>query len=179
MSITKRDGLLLIRHAAVDPRYRGVCYGRSDVALSPAGRNQSQALARRLSRLPVRSIWHSGLQRTAVLAEELARLTRLTAECESDLAERDFGDWELQSWDDIYQTYGDEMLQMISDPSGFRPGGGETTDELADRVCNWYQTHEDSGLTVAVTHGGPIAACLGRATQATGRAMDGVGPCLR
>ncbi len=164
MSIDRPDRgeLLLIRHPQVDLRFHGVCYGRSDVALSSAGRQQSLALASQLSRLPVKSIFHSGLQRTALLATELARLTGLTATREPVLAERDFGSWELQTWDAIYQQHGDEMMRMVSDPSGFRPGGGETTDELADRVWNWYRTLELPGVAVIVTHGGPIAACLGR-----------------
>jgi broad specificity phosphatase PhoE len=154
--------LLLIRHPEVDLRLRGVCYGRSDVALSPAGHRQSFVLAKQLARLPVTRILHSGLARTSLLARSLARLTGLTAQCDDALLERDFGSWELQTWDAIYQRQGDEMLKMVSQPDDFRPGGGETTRELADRIWNWYQARQASGLTVAVTHGGPIAAWLGQ-----------------
>ena len=156
-----RRRLLLIRHPPVDVRMRGVCYGRSDVALSPEGRKQSFALAQRLARLPVERIVHSGLRRTACLATHLARLTGLTPERQESLAERDFGSWELQTWDAIYHRCGDEMMKMITEPDHFRPGGGETTGELAARVWSWYRETQHSGLTVAVSHGGPIAACLG------------------
>ena len=50
---------------------------------------------------------------------------------------------------------------MISEPATFRPGGGETTLEMRDRVLSWQQSIPRDGLTVAVTHGGPIAALLG------------------
>lgn len=164
MSINRPEhsDLLLIRHPMVDPRFRGVCYGRSDIALSAEGRRQSLALAKQISHLPVKSIFHSGLQRTSLLATELARLTGVTALEDCALAERDFGSWELQTWDAVYQQHGDEMMKMVSQPIDFRPGGGETTYEMADRVWNWYCGRHAAGLTVAVTHGGPIAACLGR-----------------
>lgn len=154
--------LLLIRHPQVHGRYRGVCYGRSDVELSVAGRRSSREIAQRLARLPVRHIVHSGLQRTAFLATALARITGLAAQQYPALAERNFGSWELESWDSIYQREGDSMLKMISEPATYRPGEGETTDEMAGRVWNWYRGWQGRGLTVAVTHGGPIAACLGR-----------------
>lgn len=157
--------LLLIRHPQVDPRFRGVCYGRSDVALSSEGQRQSLQLARSLSHLPVQRIVFSGTQRTALLAIELGRLVGVTAEHNPALVERDFGRWELQTWDDIYKRDGDEMLKMVSDPEHFRPGGGETSHELADRVFQWYRSEPADGLTVAVTHGGPIAAVLGRQRQ--------------
>lgn len=157
--------LLLIRHPQVDLRYRGVCYGRSDVELSPEGRRQSLELAGQLVRLPVKEIVHSGLKRTSFLATALGRLLGLAPEQDHALAERDFGSWELQRWDDIYRRHGNGMLKMISEPDDFRPGGGETTQELADRVWNWYRGGQRRGLTVAITHGGPIAACLGRQRQ--------------
>lgn len=156
------SNLLLIRHPEVDPRFRGICYGRSDVGLSATGRQYSYLLAQQLSVLPVRQIFHSGSSRTALLATRLARITGLAACHEEALAERDFGSWELQTWDSIYQRQGDEMLKMVSQPDDFHPGGGETTREMADRIRGWYQSRRSSGLIVAVTHGGPIAACLGQ-----------------
>lgn len=158
----RMPGLLLIRHPQVDERLRGICYGRSDVVLSPEGRRQSLLLVRQLAQLPVKRIVHSGLQRTSFLATRLASVTGLHAEPVEALAERDFGNWELQAWDDIYGRVGEEMLKMVSEPDRYRPGGGETTSELAARVWNWYLGVEGPGLTIAVTHGGPIAACLGR-----------------
>lgn len=157
--------LLLIRHPQVDTRYRGVCYGRSDVALSPGGRQQSRSLARQLAHLPVKRIVHSGLQRTSFLAAALGRLTGIAPEQDVALVERDFGSWELRTWDEIYQCHGNEMLKMVTEPEEYRPGGGETTDEMTARVWGWFQRRSGRGLTVAVTHGGPIAACLGRQRQ--------------
>ncbi|WP_164102476.1 histidine phosphatase family protein [Candidatus Laterigemmans baculatus] len=161
------EGMLLVRHPQVDSGVQGLCYGRSDVPLSLEGVGQSQLLADRLARLPVRRIFHSGLQRTRVLAQRLGELTGIEPRPSEALVERDFGDWELQSWEEIYRREGEGMLRMISEPETYRPGGGETTWELADRVWNGLQgkragCRQGGGLTVAVTHGGPIAAYRGR-----------------
>jgi broad specificity phosphatase PhoE len=108
------------------------------------------------------TVVHSGLQRTRFLAERLAdRLECLSVCCEA-LRERDFGTWELKPWTAIHARFGDEMLRMVSEPGTYRPGGGETTFELRDRVVAWRRSAvAQNTLVVAVTHGGPIAALLG------------------
>jgi len=68
-------------------------------------------------------------------------------------------------WDDIHALSGDDMLRMISEPGTYRPGGGETTYEMRDRVLGWLDSASDNDLTIAVTHGGPIAALLGTLRQ--------------
>ena len=153
--------LVLVRHARVDDRYRGVCYGRSDVALGPEGRAASVELAKTIARWPVRTLISSGASRAGFLADQIAERTGLAVAAEPALLERDFGAWELRTWDDIYAEAGDGMHGLIHQPGTYRPPGGETTHELRDRVMAWYGRRPTDGLVVAVTHGGPIAALRG------------------
>jgi broad specificity phosphatase PhoE len=153
--------LIVVRHAPVDQKYRGVCYGRSDAELGPIGEQLSYAVVKELAAWGEARIVHSGLQRTRFLAERLAEQLDCSASpCEA-LRERDFGTWEMQPWREIHAQHGDEMLRMISEPETYRPGGGETTFEMRDRVMRWFETLPDADLTIAVTHGGPIASLLG------------------
>lgn len=154
--------LLLIRHPEVAAMYHGVCYGRSDVELSPTAQQACHEIAENVARWRVTSVIHSGLQRTWLLAECIGRRLGLRPTCEAALRERDFGSWEMRTWDDIYDDCGDEMSKMTSDPNNFRPGGGETTSEFSERVWRWSQAWNGGGITVAVAHGGTIAALLGR-----------------
>lgn len=154
--------ILLIRHPEVASKYSGVCYGQSDVELGPEGLQSCEAIAATVSRWPVTHVVHTGLQRTRVLAESVGRRAGVLPMCEPALQERNFGSWELRTWDDIYSDCGDDMSKMLSDPQNFRPGGGETTDELAARVCQWSREWTHDGITVAVAHGGTIAALRGR-----------------
>lgn len=153
--------LILVRHAAVADRYHGRCYGASDIELSPAGERHSRELSDLLASRRIARVMHSGLARTHYLAELLAQRLGRSAECCPELRERDYGNWELEAWDVLHQRFGDEMLQMVSDPQTYRPGGGETTYEMRDRVLRWFATLPRDGVTIAVTHGGPIAALRG------------------
>lgn len=155
------DNLVLVRHAQVDASYRGICYGRSDVPLGPEGRAESLRLAETFAEWPIRWIVASGAARTLFLAEALAERTGVAIEVEPALLERDFGSWELRTWDAIYEEVGDSMHGLIHEPSTFRPPGGETTNELRDRAMSWYERRPREGLGVVVSHGGPIAAIRG------------------
>jgi broad specificity phosphatase PhoE len=163
--IASPAALIVVRHASVDPRYHGRCYGRSDVLLGPDGELASCAVVDELTKYGEALVVHSGLQRTRFLADRLAAKFHCSAiGCEA-LQERDFGTWEMQPWNEIQAQHGDEMLRMISEPDSYRPGGGETTFEMRDRVIRGFQSLPDANLTIVVTHGGPIAALLGSQRQ--------------
>jgi len=153
--------LILVRHARVADAYQGICYGRSDVPLSPEGRSASLELARQLARLPIRHLVSSPSTRARFLAELVAAQTGLPLTLEPDLQERDFGAWESRTWDAIHAEVGEAMLGLIHEPGTYHPPGGETTLELRDRAVSWYARRPTGGLVVAITHGGPIAAIRG------------------
>lgn len=153
-------GVVLVRHTEVARAWRGRCYGASDVPLSHAGMAATRPLARDLAALAPAWIVHSGLIRTAVLADRIAALAGCPVTCDPDWRERDFGTWEGQSWAAIYRATGNAMDGMIDAPATFRPGGGDTTIELAARVdAAWRRLPPGTGIVV--THGGPIAALRG------------------
>lgn len=153
--------VILVRHPPISERYHGICYGQSDVELDGVGKRMSRDIAAELASLQPSRIFHSGRQRTSALANELADRVGTTAVCSLELRERHFGSWELQSWELLYELYGDAMLKMVTEPDTFRPGGGETTFEMRDRVVRWFESLPNDGTAIAVTHGGPIAALLG------------------
>ena len=47
------------------------------------------------------------------------------------LQEMHFGKWEMRAWDDISKA---EIDAWVADLDGYRPGGGESTSEVALRV---------------------------------------------
>jgi broad specificity phosphatase PhoE len=153
--------ILLVRHCAVGSAYSGLCYGQSDVELSPEGCSHSLRLAEELSALPVTHLFHSGLLRAAHTAALLAARVGLPAVADPALRERNFGRWELRRWDAIFDEVGDEMNGLVSDPANYAPPDGEPTYALRDRVLEWYRRLPPRGLIVALTHGGPIAVLCG------------------
>ncbi len=154
------DRITLVRHTEVARRWRGRCYGVSDVGLSRAGAAAIARLAQELAALHPAWVVHSDLLRTSRLGNAIARAARCPVLANATWRERDFGNWEGQSWNAIYRATGNAMDGMIDAPGTFRPGGGETTDELAERA-HAAMLALPKGSGIVVTHGGPIAALLG------------------
>lgn len=153
--------VLFVRHTAVAEMYQPLCYGSTDVDLSPAGERHARHVAESLAKLRIDRIIHSGLRRARILAEHLAELTGQNLEERSEFRERNFGTWELTSWDDIYAEHGEGMLRMISEPETYRPGGSETTREFSERITAACHDLHQPGRTVVVCHGGVMAALSG------------------
>jgi len=152
----------LVRHTAIAAHWRGRCYGRSDVPLSAEGRNAARARAAELAALEPDAVVSSPLRRARLLAAHAARRMGKTVMIEPRLAECDFGEWEGQTWEAIYRATGSAMEGMIRAPGTFRPGGGETTLEVAARVSGWLDGIDPGARLVVVSHGGPIAALRGQ-----------------
>jgi broad specificity phosphatase PhoE len=154
------DALLLVRHAEVARAWRGRCYGQSDMGLSRAGASAVRALAPQLAAWRPDILIHSGLRRARILAEAIARVSGLAHRADPLWQEREFGSWEGRGWAAIYRESGNAMDGMTDAPAQFRPGGGETTAELAARA-HAAALALPPGRVLVVTHGGPIAALIG------------------
>lgn len=152
--------VLLVRHTEVARAWKSRCYGISDMRLSREGAAHARALATELAAWHPETILHSDLRRARILAEAIANLAGVGVHAVPRWQERDFGSWEGRSWDAIYRATGNAMDGMIDDPHHFRPGGGETTMELARRSLAAFGRLPE-GRVLVVTHGGPIAAILG------------------
>jgi len=150
--------VLLLRHPPVTLAWRKRCYGRSDMGWSRAGTVMARTLADQLATRPIDAIVHSGALRTRRLAEMIGRAPAIPVSEDAGWLERDFGTWEGRTWQAIWRETGDLMDRMITDPTGFRPGGGETGQELSERALAAWGRLPASGTTLVIAHGGPIAA---------------------
>jgi alpha-ribazole phosphatase len=149
--------LHLVRHLAplVDA---GVCYGRTDLATDPAA--QILALPALRAALPRDvPIYSSPLQRCLVLAEALAGNAVIV---DTRLAELDFGSWEMQRWDAIPRTGIDAWAE---DVAAYRPGGGESVDDMAARIAGFYADilQSNASEAIVVCHAGAIRLLSARA----------------
>lgn len=169
--------LILVRHGAIAAQCKGVCYGCQDVPLCDRWMAESDSLVRQLASLRPTAIFHSGLSRSCWLADRvrLAGGDRdPTCELLEDirLRERNFGDWEGKTWDDVYASDPDNFHGLIDKPDTYRPPGGETTSELQRRVVQWYEAAAFLGSSrpqtvISITHSGPIAALAGHLLSLT------------
>lgn len=168
--------VLLLRHPPVAMAWRGRCYGRSDMGWSRAGR----AMARRIvAELPsIETIVHSGAIRTARLAAMIAKAQQVPATADPRWLERDFGRWEGRGWDAIWRESGTEMDRMMTEAESYRPGGGETGRDVADRVQAAWNGLPLQATVLVVAHGGSIATLRALlAGQPLARAVDHIPAC--
>jgi broad specificity phosphatase PhoE len=118
------------------------------------------ALAEALGELPVAAVYSSPLERARTTAEPIATRHGLKPVIVDDLREIDFGEVEGLGFDDLPP---DLQRGLLEGPTQVRFPGGETYDELRDRVVAALAdvTARHEGDTVAaVSHAGAIRAAL-------------------
>jgi alpha-ribazole phosphatase len=152
--------ILLIRHPAPCD-VRGRCYGRLDLAVSPATLEVTTGeLQRRIPRNVLRdaAVYTSPLSRCLALARALTPAPVIDPE----LIEMDFGAWEGLAWDAVAREQLDAWAQ---DLWGYRPGGGENAREVARRwqCCLRRMQRTAAEVIIVVTHAGVIRVALAAA----------------
>jgi alpha-ribazole phosphatase len=150
--------VLLVRHTEVALRWTNRCYGRIDIGVSRTGQQHAAELAAKLAGQCVTALIHSGLKRASYLAHSLGNRTGIEPVADPRWQERNFGTWEGRGWHSIWKETGNAMDGMFTDPQTYRPGGGETTAEVAERSVAAWNALPREGVVVVVSHGGPIAA---------------------
>jgi alpha-ribazole phosphatase len=153
--------LYLIRHARPDIG-DGICYGSTDLPV--AQQEHQRLLAALVSNLPKHvPVFSSPLRRCRELATPLANALE-SGEVIYDprLAEMHFGAWEMRPWSEIPR---DEVDAWAKDLHRYRPGGGESVLEMAQRVHAFYSELRlrPCAGAVVVCHAGTIrllSACM-------------------
>ncbi len=164
-SIEADGWLLMVRHTDVHDNLRGVCYGASDVELSPEGIAHIETLKLDLAVLQPTHVVHSGLSRTRQLAEAVALKLNLQPNYDPRITEFNFGEWELRRWEEIHAE-GHDIARLIHEPATFSGPGGETLHAMRDRVLAWYGELPKHARILAVSHGGPISVLVGTLADA-------------
>lgn len=164
--------VLVIRHGSTDWNEARLIQGRTDRALSEAGREQIAAM-----RLP--NEWAgtrclaSPLQRTMATG----RLLGLDPKPEPRLIEMAWGEWEGRRLSDLRQELGDRMAENEARGLDFRPPGGESPRDVQERIRRLLKQLAEP--TVALTHKGVLRALYALATgwtmtdKAPDRLLDG------
>ena len=150
--------LYLVRHPkpVVAPN---TCYGRSDLVVAPD--ELARVAAAVLPLLPTGTpLFSSPLRRCAELAQRLAApLACGPVLFDQRLAEIDFGAWEERCWDAIARA---EVDAWADDLVGYRPGGGESVLQMAQRVRAFHAELRQSAqeCAIVVCHAGTIRLLL-------------------
>jgi len=93
--------LTVVRHTKVDVP-KGICYGVSDVDLAATAPNEIERIVRELQNEIFDVVYTSPLSRCRVLAKAIRPEQEQIADAR--LLELNFGDWEMASWQQIYES---------------------------------------------------------------------------
>lgn len=147
----------LARHGQVEGHEEKRYNGQADVALTAKGRAQYGLLRERLGRKSLAAVYCSDLSRCTWGAELIAAPHELQPACLPELRELHIGDWEGMTWAEIQARYPDAWQARLDDLVNYRVSGGESLQELADRVrpalASLVARHPGEEIAV-VAHGG-------------------------
>jgi broad specificity phosphatase PhoE len=162
--------LLLIRHGSTEWNEARRLQGRADPGLSPRGRTEVRSW--RLPEVWKDARWLSSPLRRA--RETAALLTAAPVELEPRLIETDWGAFEGRTLSDVRAEDPAGMAASEARGLDFRPPGGESPREVADRFRSLAtELSEAATPVVAITHKGVVHAAI---ALATGWAMRGKPP---
>ncbi|MGD0018783.1 MAG: histidine phosphatase family protein [Candidatus Limnocylindrales bacterium] len=109
--------------------------GQLDLALMPRGREEAEALARRLSGVRIDRIIASPMLRALETAQTIAR--GRPVEVDERLRELDYGRWESLTYAEIDAHDPELRARWEHDPAETHAPGGESGDDVAARALNF------------------------------------------
>jgi probable phosphoglycerate mutase len=151
--------LLLIRHGETAWNAEHRIQGQLDIPLSPLGVLQSARLAECLANEPIDAVYSSGQSRAWLTAAPLAARLGLEVIAEPRLRERSFGIFEGLTLDEAAERYPSEFKKWRERDPAWRPEGGESGQQLIDRVLSAVSDigiKHPSQTVVLVSHGGVL-----------------------
>ena len=126
--------IYLIRHGQTDWNKIGRIQGVTDVPLNERGLAQARALAEGMKKRPVTAVFTSNLSRACETGRTVAEDQQVPVIRIEDLKEVGFGVWEGLTMTEIAQQYPEELKAWMENPSASGPTGGESTDQVYERV---------------------------------------------
>jgi len=156
----------LLRHGALTG---GIKYrGQTDDPLTIQGRTDMDLVWQKLA-AEADMIITSPLSRCAEPATAWAKQARIPCIIEPRIAEMHYGAWEGKTSETIKTEFPGMLEQWRRDPTGMRPPGGESVDELRQRVHAWLmeivQRYQNKQLLV-VSHSGTLRMLIALALGA-------------
>lgn len=158
--------LILVRHAETEANVKAVWHGALDAPLTPRGRAQVAATAKRFATLVaevggIDAFYVSPLQRAQTTAAAIGRAIGMEPVTDDGLREFDLGDWEGRAMADLASAENLWGLWAV-DPT-FAPPNGESLASFGRRALEatrrLARAHAGETLLL-VTHGGFICNVL-------------------
>jgi broad specificity phosphatase PhoE len=153
--------LVLLRHGESVWNAEARIQGQRCAGLSTTGHAQAAASAVALAAThPDARLVTSDLQRTRETVAPLADALAVDVAEDPRLRERSFGAWEGRLRGEVADEDAERWQRWLTGEDVVREVGGESADDLGERVepvlRELLDDTPDDGVTIAVTHGGPV-----------------------
>lgn len=148
--------IYLLRHGEISAGSRRCLIGQLDIPLSANGVQQAQWWANRWSNVPFARIVCSNLRRSRDTADILGNRLRCPIHVEPDLREISLGEWQGLTATEVRSRFPEEWEARGKDMEHYRPPGGESFRELAERVVPVFEgiAHGNEKTILLVGHAG-------------------------
>ncbi len=156
--------LFLVRHGQSVWNDEKRIQGQQDIPLGDEGRKQAIALGERLKGRQFQACFSSPLKRATETAELILKASGNSTPIITlpELMERNFGDWEGKSIDDLQLLFPNDFSQWLAAHQIPAPPNGESMDELMKRVERGLDQilAVKEGNVLVVGHSGSIKAAI-------------------
>jgi broad specificity phosphatase PhoE len=153
----------LVRHAETDWNQAGKIQGQVNTSSSEKGLAQAKAISRRLAETPIHAAYASDLNRAAETAQAIMDGRTVNLCLAPELREFSYGEWEGMTYQEIKRLYSPQFSEMLSRCLDFAPPGGESMNQLIDRVSGFLARMPECYLdetVLLVAHGGSLRAAV-------------------
>ena len=151
--------LLLIRHGENDYLAKNRLPGHTPgIHLNKRGSEQAVLLDQSLSKLPIKAIYCSPLERAVETAQPLAKSLGMEIQLRPELTDGDVGEWTGRYWKVLRRNKLWKIIQQK--PSQFQFPGGESFVQMQVRVVATLEAivgaHKKDEMIAVVFHADPI-----------------------
>lgn len=154
--------LIIVRHCQAQGNLERFFQGRIDSDITSAGRAQIGAAAELLAAEPIDVFYTSSLTRARKTTDGINVYHDVPVITDDRLAEIDAGEWEGKFLTDIEKEYPKEFSDWKNNPSVFHAPGGESMQQVYDRVSSAVKdiVRDNEGKTVCIVSHGCAIKCL-------------------
>lgn len=161
----KTEKIYLVRHGEIVNNGNKRYIGQIDIPLNDYGRQQAARLRDELANVPFSRIFCSDLARSISTASIISENHALEPVVLKDLREINMGLWEGLTFQEVRRSYPGEFEKRGADIINYKPPGGESFAQCADRVIS---TLDDifatvNGSILIVGHAGVNRIIISRA----------------
>lgn len=142
----------IIRHGETDSNIRHTCIGHKDIELNENGKMQAHELCQRLSEVHFDAIYSSPLTRAISTITPYGKAPVIMNYA---LIERDFGDWDDLTFEEIKSANPDEYQKWLDNWIDYVIPNGESSAQVQSRVndvMDKITVNHKGGTIAVVTH---------------------------